>query len=241
MSERVIELEGAHNVRDLGGLPTEDRRSTVYGRLVRAEFTDLIAATDVDLLVHRIGLRTVVDIRRPSETRHESVAWDEHRVTWHNFPFGLGKGAAVAGAGADFAAVYLSYLETDPATVVQAVEVLLDPANHPAMFHCAAGKDRTGVLSALLLDVAGVLPEAIAEDYAMSAVGIEAVLARLAGQRPYERMLADYAVEEHLPHPEFMVDFLRRLHETHGGAASWLGRHGVEAEQLERFRAAILA
>ena len=236
MSTRSIELEGAHNARDLGGLPAPDGRTTVRGRLVRAEFTDLIAPADVDALVHRIGLRTVVDIRRPAEARYESVPWADHGIRWHNFPFGLGKGAAVAVGGADFAAVYLGYLDTDPVTVIGAVETLLDPDNHPAMFHCAAGKDRTGVLSALLLDVLDVPHDAIAEDYAMSAAGIGPILARLAAQPPYERMLTGYTVEEHLPDPNVMLDFLTRL----GGASAWLTRHGVPGDRLERFRTAML-
>ena len=155
------------------------------------------------------------------------MPWADHGIRWHNFPFGLGKGAAVAAGGADFAAVYLGDLDTDPVTVIQAVETLLDPDNHPAMFHCAAGKDRTGVLSALLLDVLGVPHDAIAEDYAMSAAGTGPILARLAAQPPYERMLAGYTVEEHLPDPNVMLDFLARL----GGVLQWLTRHGVPGER----------
>jgi protein tyrosine/serine phosphatase len=234
MPTRVIELERAHNVRDLGGLPTTAGRTTRHGRLVRAEFTDLVAPGDVDRLVRRIGLKTVVDLRRRSEIRHESVPWHDHGVHWHNLPFGLGKGSAVAIGKADYVAIYLGYLENDPATVVKAVELLLDPDAHPAMFHCAAGKDRTGVLSALLLDVAGVTHDAIAEDYALSAAGLEAVLARLAAQAPYEKMLAGYTVEDNVPVPGVMLDFLDRL----GGARSWLLGHGVSEQRLERFRTA---
>jgi hypothetical protein len=82
-------------------------------------------------LVHRFGLRTVVDIRRPSETRHKSVPLAEHGVRWLNCPFGLGKGAAVAVGGADFASVYLGYLEADPGPVVQASKRCSSPTTIP--------------------------------------------------------------------------------------------------------------
>jgi protein-tyrosine phosphatase len=241
MSDRIIPLAGAHNARDLGGLPTGDGRTTAFGRLLRAEFTDLVAEGDLDLLVHRIGLRTVVDLRRRGAARHESVPWHEHGVMWVNCPFGLGRGAAVANAGADFVEVYLGYLETDPATVVNAVETLLDPANHPAMLHCAAGKDRTGVLAALLLDVLGVGHAAIAEDYAMSAGAVAPVLARLSAQAPYREMLRDYDVAAHMPDPDVMLAFLRRLQDTHGGARGWLLGHGVDGRWLDAFAESMLS
>ena len=207
---------------------------------MRAEFTALIEPGDVDVLVHEIGLKTVVDIRRPSETRHESAPWDEHGVRWLNYPFGLGRGAAVANAGADFPAVYMGYLENDPATVAQAVATLLEPDNLPAMFHCAAGKDRTGVLSALLLDLLGVPHDAIADDYAMSGDAVVPILERLSQQTPYRKMLEGYDPAAHMPDREVMLEFLNRLHDRHGGAAAWLHGHGVDPALIERFRAALL-
>ena len=203
---------------------------------MRAEFTALIEPGDVDVLVHEIGLRTVVDIRRRSETRYESAPWDEHGIKWLNYPFGLGRGAAVANAGADFPTVYMGYLEHDPTTVAQAVTTLLEPDNLPAMFHCAAGKDRTGVLSALLLDTLGVTRDAIADDYAMSADAVEPILARLSVQDPYRKMLKGYDPAEHMPEREHMLEFLERL----GGAAAWLLAQGVDPALIERFRSTLL-
>jgi len=227
----VIQVDSGHNVRDLGGLPTVDGRTTAYGKLVRAEFT---AAPE---LADRLRLRTVVDLRRPRETEHESVAWAEHGVRWINLPFGLGKASAVAGAGADFPSVYLGYLEHNPKTVIEAAAILMEPDNLPAMFHCAAGKDRTGVLSALLLDVLGVERAAIADDYALSGPAVEPILARLSQLPPYETMLASYDVAAHMPDRAAILEFLTRL----GGTTDWLTANGLDPALIERFRAALLS
>jgi protein-tyrosine phosphatase len=96
------------------------------------------------------------------------------------------------------------------------------------MTHCAAGKDRTGVLAALLLDVLEVT-------HAASGDAVAPVLARLSAQAPYREMLRDYDVTAHMPDPEVMLSFLRRLHETHGGARGWLLEQGVSADRLDGF------
>jgi protein-tyrosine phosphatase len=237
---RVLRLAGADNVRDLGGLPTADGRVTRRGRIFRGELLPSLLEEDVELLVRRVGLRTVVDLRSRGEVRHEAGRWLEHDVAWVNAPFRLGKFGPVPGPGADYVAGYLGFLAGGPAAVALAARTLMDPEAQPALFHCAAGKDRTGVLCALVLDVLGVTREAIADDYAMTAAGLPGVFRRLVGIEPYRRTLAGADAADHEPLGPTIVAFLDAVDERLGGAEAWLLAHGVEPDTIEDFRSVML-
>jgi protein tyrosine/serine phosphatase len=117
----------------------------------------------------------------------------------------------------------------------------MNPDFHPALFHCAAGKDRTGVLSALLLNVLGVARESIGEDYAMTAQALPQVLERLTGIEPYRASLKGAVAADHEARAETIVDFLEALDQQHGGAEAWLRAHGLAGQELDAFRGAMLA
>jgi protein-tyrosine phosphatase len=237
---RVVLLAGADNVRDLGGLQTRDGRWTRRGRLFRGELIPELLDADVDVLVAEVGLRSVVDLRTRGEVRHHPGRWLEHGVAWINCPFRLGRFGPVPGPGADYVTAYFGSLEAGPAAVLLAVRALIDPGAHPALFHCAAGKDRTGVLSALLLDLLGVAPRAIAEDYAMTTGGLARVLERLSGLEPYRENLKDASAADHEALASTMVDFVDELGRRHGGAEGWLRSRGITSEAIDGFRVAML-
>jgi protein-tyrosine phosphatase len=195
----------------------------------------------VDLLIGKVGLNSVVDLRTRGEVRHHPGNWLEHDVVWVHCPFRLGAAAPVPGPGVDYLAAYLGFLESDPRPVVLAAATLMDPDFQPAMFHCAAGKDRTGVLCALLLEVLGVTPEAIAADYALTAAGFAAVFARLRAIEPYRRSLNGTVAADHEVEADTMLAFLARLTELHGGAEAWLVAHGLRPDLPAAFRQAMLA
>jgi protein-tyrosine phosphatase len=233
---RLLRLAGADNVRDLGGLPAGQGRRTATGRLFRGELLPVLMEQDVELLIREVGLRSVVDLRTRDEVRHEPGRWLEHEVAWVNCPFRLGTLAPVPGPGADFLAAYLGFLEGGPHAVLLAAETLMDPDHQPALFHCAAGKDRTGVLSALLLDVLGVPHDVIADDYALTSAALSRVFDRLAKVEPYRRTLADAVVADHEPHAATMSAFLDALHRRHGGGEAWLLAQGIAPSLLARYR-----
>src|SRR4051794_26072037 len=101
---RAIRLVGADNVRDLGGLPTVNGRPTQTGRIFRGELLPSLLEEDVQILIRRVGLRSVVDLRSRGEVRHEPGSWLEHEVAWVNAPFRLGGFGPVPGPGADHVA-----------------------------------------------------------------------------------------------------------------------------------------
>jgi hypothetical protein len=199
-----------------------------------------LVAADVELLIGKVGLTGVVDLRTRGEVRHNPGSWLEHGVAWVHCPLRLGETAPVPGPGVDYVAAYLGFLDADPRPVVLAAETLMEPDFHPALFHCAAGKDRTGVLTALLLDVLDVTPEAIAADYAMTAGGFARVFGRLRKMEPYRRSLRGTVAADHEARAETMIAFLARLHQLHGGAEAWLVAHGLSPALVDVFRDAML-
>jgi len=231
VAARTLELDGALNLRDLGGLPTTDGRWVRRGEVLRGAypgFADPTTSPQAAAQVAGLGLRSVVDLRRATEAETENPPWADHGVTWLRWPL-------VAAEGDSWTARYAAYLATRPETVVGAARAVMDPAQRPTLFHCAAGKDRTGTLAALLLDVLGVPAEVVVADYAHSALAVAAVLDRLRDRPPYDAMLAGTTLDTQTPRAGTMADFLAGLAEQ-GGAEAWLVAHGVPQAEIDAFR-----
>ena len=250
-----IELEGAVNVRDLGGLPTSDGGTTVAGRLLRSENLQELSPGDVSRLVDEIGLTTVVDLRSTNEVAIEGpapldalpgVRHAHHPVLKEFLDVSDTVKAALVTEAAEsdrarypddpMCGHYLGYLENRPEQVVGALRSVAT-APGAAIVHCAAGKDRTGVLVALALTVAGVEPDAIVADYAASEERIEAIIERLARSKMYAGGVNGTPVRAHAPRAETMKAFLEQLDGRYGGAEAWAAANGLTIEELEQLRA----
>jgi protein-tyrosine phosphatase len=131
---------------------------------------------------------------------------------------------------------YLGYLHDRAEAVVDALRALAHGGPGAAIVHCAAGKDRTGVVSALSLAVAGVPHEEIVADYALTAEVIDAVVARLAASPTYAEDMERRDVASHTPRAETMDRVLTILDERHGGALGWLEAHGFGAADQAALR-----
>jgi protein-tyrosine phosphatase len=257
---RWIDLDGAVNVRDVGGLAAAGGRRTAAGRLLRGDNLQDLTAADVKLLTSTLGVRTVIDLRSEYEVRSEgpgpltrvpSVRHLHHSM----LPEGGEATDAVSdalslqirrdGAACRFPAdvicgYYLGYLEDRPDQVVAAVRAIAAGPG-AVLVHCAAGKDRTGVIVALALSVAGVSPEVIAADYAATAERTPAILARLRSSPTYAADLSLRPDDEHAPRAQTMLMFLGELAARSGGAPGWLAAHGFSAAEAAQLRARLLA
>jgi protein tyrosine/serine phosphatase len=131
---------------------------------------------------------------------------------------------------------YLGYL-TDGADNVLAALRALGAGTGAAVVHCAAGKDRTGMVCALALAVAGVEPEAIVADYAQTAEVIDALVARLAASPTYAEDMTTRGVASHTPRAETMRRVLELLDARHGGPVGWLTEHGFGPDDQAALRA----
>jgi protein-tyrosine phosphatase len=248
-----INLDGAVNVRDLGGMPLTDGATTAAGRLIRADNLQELSPADVKKLVDEIGVTVVVDLRSVAELTAEGPApLDAVPGVLHvHHPVLSEIGSAtdvvaeaiLARSERDktrypanhLTGHYLGYLEERPDEVVAALRAIAT-ADGAAIVHCAAGKDRTGVVVALALEAAGVTPEAIVADYAATGERVDEIIGRLRGRRIYADDLKSKPLAVHLPLAETMRAFLEQLGARFGGAAGWLTMHGL-GDDLARLRA----
>jgi protein tyrosine/serine phosphatase len=253
MSVRWIELEGAHNVRDLGGLPAAGGR-TRDGVLLRSDALDQLTAGDVEHLVGHVGLAHVVDLRSATERIERGrgplgatpVRYTEVEVIG---PDHLARRAAARAAafsaGEPLARViadgYVELLELGAPAFAAAFGAIAGPGGTPALVHCAIGKDRTGVLTALLLDAAGVERDEIVADYARTSERMAPIIERWMVNTPSSGMSEQVAAFTATAAPETMDHVLTVVHDRWGGAADYFVANGQPAADVDSWRQQFVA
>lgn len=264
-----IELPGVVNMRDLGGKPTSDGRTTVPGRVIRTDNLQDLPAASVRRLVDEFGVTDVVDLRTNVErastgdgplkaedlTFHELTLYAEDS-TEHGIPdvdddAGLpwqddltAESKESLGHEAHLAAHYSGYLEHRPDNVLRALRAIAW-APGTVLVHCAAGKDRTGTICAMALTEAGVEREAVVADYDATNERVELIFQRLAQTPTYAADLADQEVADQTTPAGTMRRLLDALDARHGtepgdGVHAWLVSHGWTDEDHERLVAKLL-
>jgi protein-tyrosine phosphatase len=240
---RWIELDGAVNARVV-----------VPGVLLRSDNLQSLTARDVSVLVDQEALEVVLDLRTELEIKLEGPGpmTQEPRVRIEHRSLYPGSGgntdleAATVnlwpGTGPSgwpdeprVVQAYMSYLIGRPDSIVASVRTI---ANTPGavLVHCAAGKDRTGVIVALAMDAAGVDRPLIVRDYLATADRIDAIMARLLGSPTYRDELQDHDPRTHAPVPGTMERVLALVDESFGGSAAWLAAHGLTGAELDRLQ-----
>ena len=249
-----LELDGAANARDLGGLPLAGGGTTAHGVLLRSDNLQGLTGADVHRLVDDLGVRLVVDLRTGievelegpgplvrdarTEVRHRSLHPEAGELTDVDADVFPWQARRSEGTQEQTSAVraYLGYLRDRPDSIVAA---LRDVAHAPgaAIVHCAAGKDRTGVVCALALAVAGATRAAIVDDYLATGERIEPLMARLLASPTYAADLDGRPVHAHAPRRETIERVLGELDERHGGPLGWLEQAGFSAADAAALKA----
>ena len=260
---RWIDLEGAVNARDVGGVALAGGGAVAPGRLLRSDNLQDLTRADVDHLVEGLGLRAVIDLRTGVEVRMEGpgpLLDDDRVVVEHRslypeagehtdalqadtiVPWQNGVHGADMPGESPTVRTYFGYLERRPDSIVAALRTIAEPPEGgAALVHCAAGKDRTGLVVALALEVAGAEREAVVADYALTSQRIAAIVDRLAASPTYARDMVTDDPQHHAARPESMARILALLDERHGSPAGWLREHGLEDEALVALRARLRA
>jgi protein tyrosine/serine phosphatase len=247
LQRRDLVWDGCLNVRELGGLPTRDGGETQSGAVVRADSVRQLSAAGWQALVDH-GVRTVVDLRGHDERADDPPAelpvevvhvpfFESNDEEGHEMAAEL-DAAVTAAPDVPTATrdVYLIFLERFRANIAAAVRAVANAPAGGVVIHCVGGKDRTGLLSAFLLHLAGVGDDEIAADYALSEERLrprhEAWFAAAETEEERERLrrIAQTPAAS-------MAGVFAELDRRYGGVEEYLRSAGVSAEELRLVRA----
>ncbi|MCA9904790.1 MAG: tyrosine-protein phosphatase [Anaerolineae bacterium] len=232
---RQIVLEGAHNVRDLGGYTTRTGTVTRWGHVFRADSLHRLTSEDQEKITS-LGIKSILDLRRPDEVSlMPNVFATTNGVAYMHIAL-FGAPAHPRKTPPTLAEIYRHLLDDVQQPFAFIFRYLAMRSEEPILFHCTAGKDRTGLVAAILLDTAGVTFDQIATDYALSKRLIEPMMAELRAGRPPMIDTGDY--EKLLDaHPSAMLETLGYIQSVYGGSAGYLRRIGLSADEIARLQA----
>ena len=251
-STRLIVLQGPVNFRDLGGYESHLGGSLRWRQLFRSDGLDCLTSADRAVLLEELTLASVIDLRAAEELQTNGcVALDLPSLAFHHVPIVDETRSMIVQslAGVSLAESYLVMLEQARERLVSALR-LIARADAPMVFHCAAGKDRTGLVAALVLSLLGVSDHDIADDYAASAAAIPALRARwdaklrdLPEDHELRVRYAGYeaaAAEMLSARPTTMLTVLSALNAQYDSVAGWAFEHGLSQGDAQRLRSRLL-
>lgn len=239
--DRWIRLHAVHNFRDLGGYPTVDGRTTRWRTVFRADGLYRLSKKDLEI-VRGLGVRTVIDLRTANEIDERGrYPVDRHDVQFHHLSvidqtWDMGDASDWTGDPAGFLRLkYHLMLAEGGERLAQALDVLSREDTGVAVFHCAAGKDRTGLLAALLLAGLGVDEELIAADFGLSEEAGVRTREWIVQHAPeYAAGYDEIPAVFHAADPDSMRGLLTDLRTEHGSIREYCASVGVGTDVWDR-------
>jgi protein-tyrosine phosphatase len=243
---RTLAWDGCVNVRDLGGLPTEDGGETQHRRVIRADNIGALSEIGWRRLVDD-GVVRIVDLRWPEEVAADpprsvdvevvqvsvlGESLDRSMAFIHELDANLDD---VEDVGDHYAWSYVQFLERHPDRFARALTAVVE-VDGPVVIHCMGGKDRTGLVAALLLRLAGVATDTIGHDYAMSGPNLAAALAPWIEQAPTAVTRRRRALLSQTPAAAMhrVIEAIEARHDTVAGYLAAAGLSPAQIEQLQR-------
>ena len=247
---RHIHFESVPNFRDLGGYRTHDGRTVAWRRLFRSGALHKMNDRDMARLKQEISPRGVIDLRSPRDPQKnaEVLLLKEIGARHYPIPFrpdssSYAKEEAKAYPSAtNMGELYLSRISEKPfgERLVEALEIIAERENHPLIFHCSAGKDRTGVLAAMVLAAMGIVDEDVVEDYVLSAPLMKDIRDRMTSDPEASPAVKDQPDYQWEASAESMAVFLSLLRQGYGSADGYLKANGASRSLVDRLKVALL-
>ena len=239
---RLLDWEGGLNARDLGGYATRDGRETRWGAVIRSAALGTLTEAGRAALAE-YGVRSIVDLRLPDELDREPNPFAEpgdHGIVYTNVSI-IDPAGGFPPDTVTLAENYLWMLEKFSGLIGTAVAAVARAPEGGVLIHCAAGKDRTGLISALLLGAVGVPDGTIADDYALTAELLASRDQEWLENGPGERAEREALLARFAPTAEVLLQVLDGLDRRHGGVEGYLLKAGLSPGDLERLRERLLA
>ncbi len=229
---RAYSFTHIFNFRDLGGLAGPAGRTVRWRRMFRSDSLHALCADDRDVFT-ALGIRTVLDLRRPYEVERDGRVPAWNGFVWRNIhPAHREWGETPYEDGMHLprylADRYLDLTEDGAAELAQAIDLIADEQSAPVVVHCLAGKDRTGVVCALTLSLLGVSDEDIAADYALTGTA-------------FAHQMDPLAPAWYRSPAEAMLLFLSDLRTRHGSVRRYLTGAGLAPDRVDALRAHLLS
>ncbi len=243
-AERLIRFDTCFNFRDLGGYETAEGRRVRWKTLYRADTLHRLDGPDLDLLLE-LGLRSIIDLRSQHELDDHGRFRHDGALVVHHVPMidvvGGPKRPVEPAPGAPSRSVgegYVAMAGEGRRAIADAVTLLARPGALPAVFHCTAGKDRTGILAAIILSAIGVRDEDIVDDYMLTGESRAARNAYLRVHEPdYYAFLANLPAAVREMHGDAIPTLLAWMRARHGSVTGFLLANGVDGDGLAALKA----
>lgn len=229
------DLPTFRNFRDVGGLRTADGGQLRSGLLFRSDSVQDISESEADLLVDKVGLRYVVDLRTGPEAVQQGRGPLAFRpVNYLNIPL-VDVDGPKGPPGRVLLDFYIDHLDNDPNLPI-AVEAVANAVRCPTLVHCAAGKDRTGLTMLLVELLCGVTPVEAKADFLVTSTNMEAIRTRLRGWPRYAHNMATLSAEIYRCEEHSVDGLIEALEQNYGTAESWAQAKGVPRQSIELLR-----
>lgn len=231
---RRVTLEGCFNFRDLGGYPAREGRRLRWGRLYRSDSLHALTPRDLERLAGELRIGEVVDLRTAAErTAEPSRGLDALPLRQHHLPLYDGTEGGGRNPGLALHELYFLLLRHRGDRIARVIETVA-ATDEAVVFHCAAGKDRTGIIAAAILGLLGVDDEVITRDYALTKQGLGGIVSRLESSAGYREMLAVLPADTLHAEPDTMRLLLERVRGEWGGFDGWARTAGLPQASRER-------
>ena len=238
---RFIDLQACVNFRDVGGYRNRRGQTVAWRKMFRSDSLHLMSDEDIQRVYQTLGVVTLIDLRNSNETQRDGYRSSlPTTANYHHLSLLEDYAVRIYEPGDDPAArlttTYLWILANSGHLIAQALNTMAEEPNLPALFHCTAGKDRTGVLAAVILGILDVDEEQIMADYELTNQTMDRLyplLCAIPGNE--ERPRASFEAQ-----PQAMEATLAALRNNYGGAQAYAFSQGVSKANIQQLRTSLL-